>query len=139
MALTGPCDEPASPHARELLMGSSRNVVVLARHAASQLRSAACKDSRSLWDAAEAVVEISPLRAVAAAAAPLVQMCLTECRVQEACLEWARFDRYTGVAGGQVLVEGRNRSRSRNSIAALPGAAGSALAATPRESRPRVT
>lgn len=92
-------------------MSTNRNDVVLARHAAAQLEDAACGGRRELWDAAESVIAISPSRAATvSAAAPLLRICWSECLVRDACRQWAEIDRYTGVAGGQILAEGRTRN-----------------------------
>ncbi|MCT1515307.1 hypothetical protein [Dietzia cercidiphylli] len=44
-------------------------------------------------------------------AAPLTSSC-SKCPILEQCAEWGATDRYTGVAGGQVLQRGKKVRRS---------------------------
>jgi len=96
---------------------SGRNVRVLARDAAARLRDAACKEKRDLWNAGEATMEATEDRAEALAAAePLLEVCWSGCLVRDACREWARIDRYTGVAGGEVVHNGKSALAPRRHI-----------------------
>ncbi|ACZ32448.1 hypothetical protein Xcel_3449 (plasmid) [Xylanimonas cellulosilytica DSM 15894] len=98
---------------------TSRDVVVLARTASARLRDAACKEKGTVWNAAEAEMEAATTNTeLLTAAEPLLEVCWSECPVRNACLEWARIDQYTGVAGGHVLNKGKPRN-VMNSRAAM--------------------
>lgn len=100
-------------------MSKIRNIsaVVLARNATANLRRAACKDQKMLWNDVEAAVEAATSQdEKEQAAAPARELCLS-CPVLEACEEWARIDKYTGVAAGQVWRNGKVRGqRSRTPV-----------------------
>lgn len=98
---------------------TGRDVVVLARDAAARLRGAACKEEGALWNTAETAMEAaSDDGELLAAAEPLLEMCWSRCPVRDACLEWARVDQYTGVAGGHVLRAGQPRDVMNSRAAA---------------------
>jgi|SRR5690606_25127526 len=82
---------------------------VLARTASAALRGAACTGMRREWDNGEIDVEAARTRQEAwSAAADLLAVC-HGCDVVARCLLWAELERYTGVAGGQVLANGKPR------------------------------
>ncbi len=81
---------------------------VIARHYASERQiGARCKSEPRLWSQAEAGWRRASTNAEAAlAAAPAFALC-SECPISDACAEWARTDRYTGLAAGLSWTRGK--------------------------------
>jgi len=70
-----------------------------------------CAGRHLLWNDIEASVEghTSP-QVLASVAAQVIPLC-SRCTIVEQCYQWARSDRYTGVAGGTVFKKGEPRTR----------------------------
>jgi hypothetical protein len=83
---------------------------VIARHYAAERQvGARCKTESRLWQKAEAGVSQATSGAAAAeAAAPALALCAV-CTMSDACEEWARMDRYTGLAAGRWWFRGTPR------------------------------
>lgn len=101
-------------------MNRTVSSIVLARSAAAGLRRAACKGQAELWNEVEGAVEQAGSRvAEHEAASPARRVCLMQCPMVEACEQWARIDRYTGVAAGQVFRNGKPRDLTARAQAEL--------------------
>ncbi len=94
-------------------MTTARDRAVLARDAVMwRLRGAACKGKNDLWNAGEALLEDARTHEeVMEAAEPLLEVC-RGCPEIQACALWAKFDHYSGVAGGEVLYDGAPRVKA---------------------------
>ena len=86
---------------------------MLARDAVRwHLRNAACKGLNQMWNEGEAKLEAARTHAeVTTAAAPLLEVC-RGCEALQLCRQWAQFDHYSGVAGGEVLYDGQPRQKA---------------------------
>lgn len=69
------------------------------------------RDTIVRWEQSAAEVFTTGSRAQARAALAEAQVFCGGCPIRVACEEQAASERYTGVAGGQIFVEGRRRSR----------------------------
>lgn len=72
-----------------------------------QLLSGNCVNYPKLWNDCEtAHLNATKARAAQQAAELAFQLC-QDCPVRDRCQEWATVDRYTGLAAGQVWVDGQ--------------------------------
>lgn len=88
--------------------------VAAARDAAARLWAARCKDHGADWDAGESVLQAAGDAPGDAdwAVDPLLDICAS-CPIATECRTWAHLDRYTGVAAGAVMVNGRTQPNWR--------------------------
>lgn len=80
--------------------------IAVAQELSGRLRDAACAGRSDLWNDGEERVQRARVWDTQLSAAQPLLACCSRCPVQDVCRVWAVADRYTGVAGGQLWVEG---------------------------------
>lgn len=79
---------------------------VLARDRAYEMPTANCRGRGQWWDEQEAAwIQATTAAAAAAATTQAREVCLG-CPARPECAAWAAIDKYTGVAGGGVYING---------------------------------
>lgn len=92
---------------------SSNHLVPLARAAAAEIESAACKGRQKWWTRREvAHADATTSEEAAKAARPALRLC-KRCEAYEGCEIWAQLDSYTGLAAGSAYLNGRRVDPAR--------------------------